>query len=219
MLTMPVNKELFKVLSLDPGSSHVGVAILLDPLDGSDVIIDDSWTIHLKDTNPMYSEFGDLHGNRVVRLLQLGDAVTDLCRTHRPHAVIVEANYLGKFATAFAALVECVAMVRGAVFGYDPFMPLYQVDPSTAKINAGMERIKGTDKEDVREAMRVRKGIQWNVNLDELDEHSVDACAIGLYCTDRITPRVMPTEPLSRVKAKAKTRKEKRKRRRRGKKR
>ena len=164
----------------------------------------------------MYSEFGDLHGNRVVRLMQLGDAVLDLCRTYRPHAVIVESNYLGRFATAFAALVECVAMVRSSVYMYDPFLPLYQVDPSTAKINAGMERIKGTDKEDVRRAMRKRKGIKWNVNLEELDEHSVDACAIGLYCAEHITPKVMPAEPIRKIKSKTK---KERKKRRRGKKR
>jgi Holliday junction resolvasome RuvABC endonuclease subunit len=202
MLKMPENSEPFKILSLDPGSSHLGVAILLDLLDGSDVTIDDSFTVHLKDTCPEYAELGDLHGNRVIRLMQLGDAVLNLVRTHRPHAVIVEANYLGRFATAFAALVECVAMVRSAVYMYDPFMPLYQVDPSTAKINAGMERIKGTDKEDVRRAMRKRKGIVWNVNLEELDEHSVDACAIGMYCADHITPRVMPAEPIKKIKVK-----------------
>lgn len=214
MLKMPGNSEPFKILSLDPGSSHCGVAILLDNLDGSDVVIEESFTVHLKDTNPMYAEFGDLHGNRVIRLLQLGDAVLDLCRTHKPHAVIVESNYLGRFATAFAALVECVAMVRSSVYMYDPFLPLYQVDPSTAKINAGMERIKGTDKEDVRRAMRKRKGIKWNVDLAELDEHSVDACAIGLYCADHITPRVMPAEPIRKIKTK-----KERKKRRRGKKR
>ncbi|MNV66494.1 hypothetical protein D3C71_1592500 [compost metagenome] len=125
--------------------------------------------------------------------------------------MIVEANYLGRFATAFAALVECVAMVRSAVYMYDPFMPLYQVDPSTAKINAGMERIKGTDKEDVRRAMRKRKGIVWNVNLEELDEHSVDACAIGMYCAEHITPRVMPAEPVKKI---TKAKKERKKRRR-----
>ncbi|MNB83827.1 hypothetical protein D3C87_1051330 [compost metagenome] len=211
MLKMPENSEPFKILSLDPGSSHLGVAILHDLLDGSDVTIEDSFTVHLKDTCPEYSELGDLHGNRVIRLMQLGDAVLNLVRTHRPHAVIVEANYLGRFATAFAALVECVAMVRSAVYMYDPFMPLYQVDPSTAKINAGMERIKGTDKEDVRRAMRKRKGIVWNVNLEELDEHSVDACAIGMYCAEHITPRVMPAEPVKKI---TKAKKERKKRRR-----
>lgn len=212
MLKMPVNSEPFKILSLDPGSSHCGVAILLDHLDGSDLVIDDSFTVHLKDSNPMYSEFGDLHGNRVIRLLQLGDAVLDLCRTHRPHAIIVEANYLGRFATAFAALVECVAMVRSAVYMYDPFLPLYSVDPSTVKINAGMERVKGSDKEDVRRVMRQRKNIVWNVDLEDLDEHSVDACAIGLYCAEHITPRVTAAAPVKKVKVKKEKKQRKRRR-------
>lgn len=215
MLKMPANSEPFKILTLDPGSSHLGVGIILDMLDGSPLVVDDSFTVHLKDTNPLYAEFGDLHGNRVVRLMQLGDAVLDLLRTHRPHAIIVESNYLGRFATAFAALVECVAMVRSAVYTYDPFMPLYTVDPSTAKINIGIERVKGTDKEDVRNAIRKRKNIVWNVNLEELDEHAIDACAIGVFCAEHITPRVTPPSLPKKVKAK----KDRKKRKRRGKKR
>jgi len=215
MLRMPMNSEPFKILALDPGSSHCGVSIILDNLDGSKLVIADSFTVHLKDSNPHYAEFGDLHGNRVVRLMQLGDAVLDLLRTHRPHAVIVEANYLGRFATAFAALVECVAMVRSAAYTYDPFMPLYSVDPSSAKINIGIARVKGTDKEDVRIAIRKSTNLEWIVNLDELDEHAVDACAIGVYCAEHITPRVTPKPPPPKVRVK----KERKKRKRRGKKR
>ena len=140
-----------------------------------------AFTAHLKDTHPAYSEISDLHGSRTVRLMILGDIVTDFLRTHRPHAVIVESNYLGKFANSFAALVECVIVIRNALYKYDPFIPLYMVDPSTAKINAGMAKVKGTDKEDVRRALRSRTDLKWDIDIDSLDEHAVDACAIGYY--------------------------------------
>jgi Holliday junction resolvasome RuvABC endonuclease subunit len=202
MLKLPDRAEPFRILSLDPGSSHLGVAFIHDFLDGSPLVMHDSFTVHLKDSCPMYNQLGDVHDNRTIRLMQLGDAVLDHCRTFRPHAVIVEANYLGRFPTAFAALVECVAMVRGAVYMYDPFLPLHQVDPSTVKINAGMTHVKGTDKEDVRNALRARTNIKWVVDLESLDEHSVDACAIGLYCAENITPRIMPANPVRKIKVK-----------------
>ncbi|MBW6072792.1 hypothetical protein KZ856_38130, partial [Pseudomonas aeruginosa] len=96
--------------------------------------------------------------------------------------VIVESNYLGRFATSFAALVECVAVIRSALFEYDPFIPLYMVDPTTVKTNVGMKKIKGTDKEDVRRALVSRPDVVWgDVDHNQLDEHSIDAVAIGYY--------------------------------------
>lgn len=44
-----------------------------------------------------------------------------------------------------------------------------------------MKRVKGTDKEDVRNAIRACSDLEWWVDLEDLDEHSVDAVAIGRY--------------------------------------
>jgi Holliday junction resolvasome RuvABC endonuclease subunit len=181
MLTMPVSIKPFTVLAFDPGSSHLGIAILDDLLDGSKKIVRHAFTEHLRDTHPGYTAFADLHGSRQVRLMILRDTVTNMIRTIRPNAVIVESNYKGRFVNAFAALVECVAACRSALFEVDPFAPLYLVDPTTVKINAGMKKIKGTDKEDVRRAARARTDIEWWVPLEDLDEHAVDASMIGLY--------------------------------------
>lgn len=182
MLTMPVDSTApFTVLAFDPGSSHLGIAILDSKLDGSKTVVRHAFTEHLKDTHPGYTAFADLHGSRQVRLMILRDTVLNMIRTIRPNAVIVESNYLGRFANSFSALVECVAAVRSALFEYDPFIPLYLVDPTTVKISAGMKRVKGTDKEDVRNAIRGCTDLEWWVDLEELDEHSVDAVAIGRY--------------------------------------
>lgn len=187
MLKLPESDEAFRIVSLDPGSQHLGVAVMEDYLDGTNKVVDSAWTVHLKDTNPHYSALVDLHGSRVVRLMIMFDAVLDVLRTVRPHAVIVESNYLGRFATSFAALVECVAVVRNATYQYDKFLPLYQVDPSSAKVNVGMKRIKGTTKDDVKIAVKARQDISWQCDLEELDEHAIDAVAIGYYCLTNIT--------------------------------
>ncbi|MNP86409.1 hypothetical protein D3C76_1866300 [compost metagenome] len=56
------------------------------------------------------------------------------------------------------------------------------VDPTTVKTNVGMKKIKGTDKEDVRRALLSRTDVVWGeVDSTELDEHAIDAVAIGYY--------------------------------------
>lgn len=181
MLVMPKSKEAFKIAGFDPGSTNLGFSLAENALDGSNSVIRVAHTVKLKDTALGYASIGELHGSRVVRLMLMYDTVLNLLRTHRPHAVVIESNYLGKFATSFAALVECVITIRNAVYAYDPFMKLYLVDPTTVKTNTGMKKVKGTDKEDVRRHLKQCEDLEWDVDIDSLDEHSVDASAIVYY--------------------------------------
>ncbi|BDR26704.1 hypothetical protein RVBP18_3590 [Pseudomonas phage sp. LC] len=186
MLKLPASDESFRVLALDPGSQNLGIAILEDKLDGSNKVVRNAFTCHLKDTNPAYAAISEVHGSRFTRMQQMSDAVLNILHTEKPHAVIVESNYLGKFAQSFAVLVECVTYVHRALYEYDRFIPLYMIDPTTVKINAGMKKVKGTTKDDVKEAMRSRTDITWNIDIDSLDDHSMDACAIAYYYLTRI---------------------------------
>lgn len=181
MLVMPKSNEAFRVVGFDPGSSNLGFSLVENTLDGKPSTVKDSFTVKLKDTKLGYSSIGEQHGSRIVRLMIMQDEVLNLLRTHKPHAVVIESNYLGKFATSFAALVECVFVIRQAVYDYDPFMQLYLVDPTTVKINTGMKKVKGTDKEDVRRHLRACENLEWDIDIDSLDEHAVDASAIAYY--------------------------------------
>lgn len=198
MLVLPDSDEPLRIVSIDPGSSTMGISLLEVRFDGSNkVVVRESYTIHLRDTHPTYAAMRDLHGSRVARLLQVGDTLADLFRQYRPHVVIAEDNYMGRFAAAFEALVECVMVIRNTLYQYDRFIPLYMVEPSAAKRVAGVEKQGGgkgkkrkrkydktnqaEKKELVREALRKRTDIEWHVELDTLDEHSVDSVAIGYY--------------------------------------
>lgn len=186
MLVMPKSNEAFRIAGFDPGSTNLGFSLVENPLDGTNSVVRESHTVKLKDNQLGYASVGEQHGSRVARLMMMHDAVLDLLRTHQPHAVVIESNYLGKFATSFAALVECVITIRNAVYTYDPFMQLYMVDPTTVKINTGMKRVKGTDKEDVRKHLRACEDLDWDIDIDSLDEHAVDASAIAYYYVKQI---------------------------------
>lgn len=88
---------------------------------------------------------------------------------------------MGRFPQSYMALVECVLCIRNAVMQYDYHIPLYSVDPTTAKQSTGMKITRGSDKEDVRDALRARTDLRWAVDLETLDEHSVDAVAVALH--------------------------------------
>lgn len=186
MLVMPESKVAFRIAGFDPGA-NLGLSLIENRLDGSNPVVKLAETAKLNPTDFCYKAMAEIHGNRVARLMILYDRVTDFLNTHKPHAVIIEGNYLGRFANAFASLVECVIVIRNAVYAYDPFMPLNMVDPTTVKTNIGMQRIKGTDKEDVRKALAALKTLDWDgVDISDLDEHAVDSVAINYYYSSQL---------------------------------
>jgi Holliday junction resolvasome RuvABC endonuclease subunit len=183
---MPKSNEAFRIAGFDPGA-NLGLSLIENRLDGSLPVVKLAETVKLNPAEFGYKEIAELHGNRVVRLMILYDRVTNFLRLHRPHGVIIEGNYLGRFANAFGSLVECVIVIRNAVYAYDPFMPLHMVDPTTVKTNIGMQKIRGTDKEDVRRHLKALKELEWDgVDIDDLDEHAVDSVAIGYYYTSQL---------------------------------
>lgn len=186
MLVIPKSLEPFRIAGFDPGA-NLGLSLIENRLDGSLPIVRAVETVKLNPATFGYKEIAEIHGNRTARLMILHDRITDFLRTHRPHAVIVEGNYLGRFANAFGSLVECVTIIRNAVYAYDPFLPIHLVDPTTVKTNIGMKRIKGTDKEDVRRALAALKELEWDeISIDDLDEHSIDSVAIGYYYSSQL---------------------------------
>lgn len=186
MLVMPKSNEPFRIAGFDPGA-NLGLSLIENHLDGSEPIVKVAETAKLNPAEFRFKEIAELHGNRAARLMILHDRVTHFLRLHRPHGVIVEGNYLGRFANAFASLVECVTVIRNAVYAYDPFMILQIVDPTTVKTNIGMVKIRGTDKEDVRRALASLKELKWDgVDIVDLDEHAVDSVAIGYYYSSQL---------------------------------
>lgn len=177
----------FKLLAIDPGSSNLGFAILEYDFIKESISTSIVETINLKTNDLNYKHLLDYHDDKVVRLRMLQDHLDVLLNEHRPHAVIAESNYMGKFANGFAALVECVLIIRNSVYNYDPFLKLNMIDPTTVKTNIGMKRIRGTTKDDVKEHLIKSKKVKWNgVDPNTLDEHSIDAVAIGVWYMDNV---------------------------------
>lgn len=177
----PFSNEPLRLLSIDPGTSTMGITHWEWDVGSKEFRIVECYTLEAKDNDPRYDSTGETHGKRIARLMHLGDELLNIFRQFKPHAVICESPFLGRFPQAFAGLIECIVTIRNALFRYDPFLPLYQVDPPSAKKAAGVAFTKKSTKEDVKTALIKRTDLIWEVEVDDLDEHSIDAIAVGLY--------------------------------------
>lgn len=180
MFTLPESTEPLRVLAIDPGSYNTGIAQLEWNYVTESIEVCNAFTLKFPDSGPSYLHIRELTAPRIARLHQMEDELTEIMDEFKPHLVIAESNYMGRFADAYATLVECVAVIRNVLYRYDPTMPLLQVDPPTAKKDAGVKG-RRSEKIDVAIALKQRKEIVWSVNIDDLDEHSVDAVAVGYH--------------------------------------
>lgn len=178
---MPPVDRPFTVMGIDPGTSTLGVSVITWDLQAPRYTVDFAFTLKATDNTQGYHYVEELHGNRTARLQQHHDEILQWLHQIRPHAVIAESPFQGRFAQSFAALTECIAVIRQAVMRYDMHMPLNLVDPPTVKRAAGVKLGRKTDKEDVRRALAIRSDLTWGMDLGCLDEHSVDAIAVGLH--------------------------------------
>ena len=82
---------------------------------------------------------------------------------------------------AYAALVECLDAVRRAVIKYDETLSLTVIDPARVKKAIGVSGKSG-DKTLVRAALSTMEAftLMTDISLDKLDEHAIDAIAVGL---------------------------------------
>lgn len=181
MLVLPDNDRPLKLIAIDPGTTTMGVAVMSWTVDNPSYNVDHAFTIKCNDRLPGYRALADLHGSRPARFQQQADELASLLFDVEPNALIAESPYLGRFASAFEALTECMMNIRFTLATYDPELPMVRVDPTSVKAMLGVPRKKMKDKEEVRRRLIKRKDLTWDVSIDSLDEHAVDAVGVGLY--------------------------------------
>lgn len=164
-------------LAIDPGTSMLGTSIHA-------ITADDQWVVlHATTTNielvvrhTYPSNLVEMHGTRFYRNLVCGAVVLNFANSWMVNDCVSESPYMGRFANAFAALTECMASMRTALYQRDPNRPLFTIDPSTIKKSVGVSGKSG-DKELMRAAVQRIAGHMVNINY--LDEHAIDSIAVG----------------------------------------
>ncbi len=171
-----------RLLAVDPGSTTLGFALMLvDPV-LQQITVGDAFTINVGRGINNHSMRFEQYGAKAERLHQIYMNMSSVLYQLQPHLFIAESPFVGRFAAAFEALVEVRDALKAALWAHDQTMLYESVDPLTAKKAVGAAVYKGS-KENVRDSVIALPDLIWapNVMKYELDEHSIDAVAVG-YC-------------------------------------
>lgn len=170
----------YRILGIDPGTNTLGTAIIDIDLITKRMTVAHATTYVGQSMACNYKAHEEVHGPRAARLKAHEENLLGLLHEWKPHTVICESAYMGRFAQAYMALVECICAIEKALYRYNPAMPLLLVDPTTVKKTTGMTgRLRGKDP--VREAIASLDCLHFakGMHLNGLDEHSVDALAVA----------------------------------------
>lgn len=192
----PFNRSLkessncFNVIGVDPGTDSVGISIYTYSPEKHSVIRSTAITV-FGSKMIRYDPFVNVHGERARRLNALRETLLSMFILHKPTVVVCEHPfYNSAMPGAFEPLVEGVGAVKAALFLYDPNMKVIPVDPPTAKKAIGAS---GAAKKDAMLAALLNIGptiafdpTVYGKQLFELDEHSVDALAIGKWYINQL---------------------------------
>ena len=106
--------------------------------------------------------------------------MSDLISAVQPLFYICEDNFFfNKRPGSFKPLVECVTMLENVVYTNNPYAKLIKLAPKFVKKSIAVKLIDKKDsvKETIAENNNIMSAIKSNFN--RLDEHSIDAIAIG----------------------------------------
>lgn len=182
-LLLPNNGATYaRIVGIDPGSSHMGYAVIDFDILSKAIISTNSFTIHA-DKAQLTDTHAELFGSRLGRIGALRDALLTYFLNDRPNFVICETPFIAmRQPAAYGSLTETVCAVRDALSMYDPYQRLYGVDPPTAKKTVGAAG--NAKKDQMQQAIgklltELNYNSAWSGDFWRLDEHSVDAIAIA----------------------------------------
>lgn len=172
-----------RIIGIDPGTDTLGVSVLDVCLASNRISLTAARTHSGSSMAKDYRWLSSVHGDKAARLRAHEENLFSLFSQFQPHEIVSEAPYLGRFPSAYAALVECLNAIRQAVIRYDYRMPLITVDPPTVKNALGVNGKSG-DKSLMSRGVQqlISSGILHNplgIDVGVLDEHSVDSIAVA----------------------------------------
>ena len=165
------------IVGIDPGSTNLGVGVLVIDLDTYQIVSTKAYTIHA-DKSDLFKEVAETHSDKFRRLKALEEHLLDAFNCYLPFLVASEAPFYNRFRpNAYGVLVEVISVIQNALWRYSEKIPLVTIDPPTVKKGIGALKQKGKDP--MREAMSKMTNLNIEQPLDDLDEHSIDAIAVA----------------------------------------
>lgn len=173
-------ETMLRIVGVDPGASHLGLAVLDWEWGAEQAEVAWSKTIHVKDATHD-SDFTESCGKRDKRLQQLKDAWSEFLDLVGGTFFITETPFmLRSKLSAYESGVELQKMLREGLWDKHPQKLLHGINPIMVKSFVGVVA-KGTTKEDMAAAVTKLYANHTLIDLSVLDEHSIDAIAVANY--------------------------------------
>lgn len=194
-------KTMLRVVAVDPGTAHLGLAVL-DWEWGSDLAtVIWAGTAHAADESSPGS-YSETCGNRDYRMARLDRAWREFLRVAGPCFVSTETPFMRRSKlSAYESGVELQKMLRQGLWDIYPGKFLHGFMPILVKSHVGVVA-KGTDKTHMAVAVKKMYGKSTRIDLSKLDEHAIDAIAVGntfirvnLLNMNNLLPPRAPKEP------------------------
>jgi crossover junction endodeoxyribonuclease ruvC len=168
-------------MAIDPGSSCLGVAIYKLNFHTREIIESSAFTLHAKESFHYSRCLGETFGDKYTRLMALENELRELFQYYNPSIVMCESPFFNSFTpNAYAILTELVNLIQNTLRNYNNHIPFFKVDPPTAKKAVGAKG--NAKKEEMTVAIdKIKHQLKLINPVNELDEHSIDALAIGYF--------------------------------------
>lgn len=188
----PEDAFIVRLCGIDPGTDKLGMSFLDMDVRTNTIVGVQAFTIHASRLSTQRAWIEEIRSARHMRLKALEDNVTRILRRLTPISVACESPFFNSLHPgAFEALVQAVCALSTALFRYDPWQAMVNIDPMTVKKVVGASysakksagKTREEKKREVQEALIVHPLLQVSGNqcLVTADEHAVDATAIALY--------------------------------------
>lgn len=177
---MPIIPDLhnlkINILAIDPGLNNTGIALLTTSYSTKDIESIQAYTIQPEKYIASYylSEYLD---DRTIKLLILKDLFSNIVLNNSISIIVSESPFFyGNKPAAFRALVEVINVYRQTIAEINPTIAFTQLEPLLVKKQVRSLNIH--EKASTKEALELL-GISKYIDLNTLDEHSIDAISIG----------------------------------------
>lgn len=169
-----------RVLSIDPGSTNLGMAVLeINHFTNHVKVIHVTTFLVDNVVRHAFSNYEFIYGTSAARLYAIGELVYSMCNAWGIDDVASEAPYMGRFPRAFEVLTYCMATIKAALVRYYGDRPLVVYDPASVKVAMGV-RGNSSDKQAIAIALTKQPYLDLNgFDINHLDEHSTDSIAVG----------------------------------------
>jgi len=179
-LIVPRGFMTYKILGIDPGLNNTGLAIFdIDYATRSILSIETITLVNEKllDRNELNPETSM---ERISKLYRLKNAFKEMLQHISPCIVACESPFYNRFRpSAYSSLIETICYLHTAVIELNPNIIFETIEPLLVKkiVGAGATKGKVDVKHSVISNHVLISALKQNIEL--LDEHSIDAIAVG----------------------------------------